>query len=173
MRKTLLILAAAIATAAAGAAQAQIKCWTENGKRVCGDSPPAGAKVTTIRGTTPAPAGAAPAAPAAKDAAGKDEKTDKTDKAAKKGPLTPAEQEQEYRKRQAESQKAAEKLAAGQRESAAKLAACEQAKAALRSFETGQRIQRTDDKGERYFLDDAQIAQERSQARQTVQRSCE
>ncbi len=167
MRKTLLILAAALAALSAGAAQAQIKCWTEGGKRVCGDAPPAGAKVTTIRGTSPAPAAAAPVAPAAKDAAGKAEKAEK------KGPLTPAEQEQEYRKRQAEAQKAAEKSAAEQKERAAKLEACEQAKAALRSYEGGQRVARTDDKGERYFMDEAQIAQERTKSRQMVQRSCE
>lgn len=167
MRKTLLILAAALAAATAGAAHAQIKCWTEGGKRVCGDTPPAGAKVTTVRGTSASPATAAPAPAAPKDTAGKD------DKAEKKGPLTPAEQEQEYRKRQAEAQKAAEKAAAEQRERAAKQGACEQARAALRTYETGQRVARTDEKGERYFLDEAQIAQERAKARQTVQRSCD
>lgn len=171
MRKTLLFVAVAIAAASAGPVQAQIKCWTEGGKRVCGDNPPAGAKVNSIPGTTtsappaPAPAPSAKdAAPAAKDAAAKDEK---------KGPLTAAEREQDYRKRQAESQKAADKAAAEQRERAAKQDACEQAKAAVRSYETGQRVARTDDKGERYFLDDAQIAQERMKARQGVQKACE
>lgn len=164
MRKILLQVGLCIGLGvAAGVSQAQIKCWTENGKRVCGDNPPAGAKTTAIRGTSSAPAPVAPADPAAKDAAGK---------ADRKGPLTPAEQEQEYRRRQAEAQKAAEKSAAEQRERAAKHEACEQAKAAMRTYESGQRVARTDDKGERYFLDDAQIAQERNKARQAMQKAC-
>lgn len=168
MRKTLLLLATILAAASAGTAQAQIKCWTEGGKRVCGDTPPAGAKVNTIRGTGPsAPAEAAPAS-ASKDGAAKDAAA----KSDKKGPLTPAEQEQEYRKRQAEAQKAAEKSAAEQRERAAKVEACEQARAALRTYEGGQRVARTNEKGERYFLDDSQIAQEQARARETAKKAC-
>jgi hypothetical protein len=160
MKKTLLFLLLAAAT---GAAQAQIKCWNEGGKRVCGDAPPAGAKVTTLRGPS-GPADAAPS-PAAKDAA-------KDAKAAKRGPLTPAEQEQEYRKRQAEAAKAAEKQAAEAKDAEAKRDNCERAKEALRSFESGGRVARTDAKGERYFLDENQIAAEMAKARQVAKDSC-
>jgi hypothetical protein len=161
MRKTLLFLVFAVA---AGSAQAQIKCWNENGKRVCGDAPPAGAKVTTLRAPSAGQAEPAPAAAeGAKGAASKD---------AKKGPLTPAEQEADYKKRQADSQKAAEKAAAEKKSQEAKLENCERAKAALRQFESGQRISRTNDKGERYFLEDAQLAQETAKARQTAQEAC-
>ncbi|MEW6690475.1 MAG: DUF4124 domain-containing protein, partial [Pseudomonadota bacterium] len=60
MRTTTLLFALAFA---AGAAQAQIKCWNDaQGKRVCGDAPPPGARVTTIK----APSGPA-GAPASKD----------------------------------------------------------------------------------------------------------
>lgn len=159
MQKILLFLAFACAT---GAAQAQIKCWNEGGKRVCGDAPPAGARVTTLK----SPASPVEAAPAAKDGA-KDGA-----KAAKRGPLTPAEQEQEFRKRQAESRKLAEKSAAEQRDAEAKRDNCERAKAALRDLGGGQRIARTDAKGERYILDEAQVAQEAAKARQDVQDSC-
>ena len=162
MRKLLLF----VAFAAAGAAlsftvQAQIKCWNDaNGKRVCGDAPPAGAKVTTLN----APSGpSAPApAPGAKDGA----------KAASKGPLTPAEREQEYRKRQAESAKAAEKSAQAERESAARKDTCDRARAALSQLESGQRIAMTDAKGERYFMDEDQKAAEMAKARQVVQDAC-
>jgi hypothetical protein len=154
MRKILLFVGFCVA---AGGAQAQIKCWNEGGKRVCGDAPPAGAKVTTLKG----PSGPATPAPDAKDS-----------KAASKGPLTPAEQEQAYRKRQAEEKKAAEKTAAAEKESAAKRENCERARAALRQYETGQRITTTDAKGERVFLDDAQVAQESEKARQAVQQNC-
>ena len=164
MRKTLVFLMlAAAAAVSSGGAQAQIKCWNEGGKRVCGDAPPAGAKVTTLRGAS-GPADPGPA-PAAKDGA-------KDAKAAKRGPLTPAEQEQEYRKRQAESLKAAEKQTAENKDADSKRENCERAREALRSYESGGRVARTDAKGERYFLDESQIAAETAKARQIARDSC-
>jgi hypothetical protein len=160
MRKTLLFVAFAAAGAAFSfTAQAQIKCWNDaNGKRVCGDAPPAGAKVTTLN----SPSGPAAPAAAAKDGA----------KAASKGPLTPAEQEQEYRKRQADQAKAAEKSAQAQKDAAAKQDNCNRAREALNQLQGGQRIARTDASGERYFLDDNQIAAEAAKARQVAQEAC-
>jgi hypothetical protein len=151
MRKTLLFLAFFLAT---GAAQAQIKCWNEGGKRVCGDAPPAGAKVTTLR---------TPSSPEAPAAASKD---------AKKGPLTPAQQEQENKKKQSEAQKSAEKAAAKEKEATAKKENCDRAQAALRNYESGQRISQVDAKGERVYLEDAQIEAEKVKARQAVKDSC-
>jgi len=153
MRKTLLFLAFSLV---AGAAQAQIKCWNQDGKRVCGDAPPPGAKVTTLRGA--ASGGDPVPAPATKDA--------------RKGPLTPAEQEQEYRKKQAESQKTAEKQAAENKSTEAKRYNCAQAREAVITYESGQRIMRVRPDGERYFLEDAQIAQELAKSRQLVQENC-
>jgi len=158
MRKILLLVSLCVAT---GAAQAQIKCWNDaNGKRVCGDAPPAGAKVTTLSSPS-GPSAPAPAA-GAKDGA----------KAASKGPLTPAEQEQEYRKRQAEQAKAAEKSAQAQKEASAKQDDCNRAREALNQLQSGQRIARTDASGERYFLDDNQIAAEAAKARQVAKDAC-
>ena len=155
MRKLILTLTFALA---AGTAQAQIKCWNDaNGKRVCGDAPPPGARTTTIKGTKGSSAAPAPG-PASKDA--------------KKGPLTPAEQEQEYRKRQAESQKTAAKAEAEQKEKTLKNENCEQAKDSLRMLESGQRIARTNPSGERYYLNEAQIEQEIAKGREAVKRSC-
>jgi hypothetical protein len=160
MRKILLFLAFSLA---AGAAQAQIKCWNEGGKRVCGDTPPPGAKVTTLRGSTEPDA----PPPAAKDA-GKDGA-----KAAKKGPLTPAEQEQDYRKRQEESAKASSKAAEEQRNAEAKRANCAQARQALVELESGQRISRiSPTTGERYFLEESQVAQEAGKAREAIKSAC-
>ncbi len=156
MRITLLLVAFAFA---AGAAQAQIKCWTgADGKRACGDTPPPGAKVTTVR-TDSAPT--APPAPESKDA-----------KAAPKGPLTPAQQEQEYRKRQADAQKAGAKADQEQKDAQAKIENCNRARAALRTLETGERVVTTDAKGERYFLNDAEIAKQTAVAREQVSQSC-
>ena len=161
MRKILLFLAFA---AAAGAAQAQIKCWTDaDGKRACGDAPPPGAKVTTLKGSSAAEEPAPAAKGAAKDGA----------KDAKKGPLTPAEQEQEYRKRQLEAKKADAKAADEKRIADAKRENCSRAREAQAQLEGGQRIMRVNPTtGERYFLEDAQIAQELVKARQAAQESC-
>ncbi|TAK45729.1 MAG: DUF4124 domain-containing protein [Betaproteobacteria bacterium] len=160
MRKTLIVL---LAVLAAGAAQAQVQCWTsKDGRRECGDTPPPGAKVREIRGAaTPAPA--APASPATKGAAAKD---------AKRGPLTPAEQEQAFRKRQLDAEKAREADAKAQAEAAQKKETCERAREALRALESGVRIARTDAKGERYYLDESQVAAETARARQAEQRAC-
>jgi hypothetical protein len=154
MTKFLVLL---IGLAVAGVAQAQIKCWTTaDGKRACGDAPPAGAKVTTVK-VSLGPADAAPGA-AAKDA--------------KKGPMTAAEKEQDYRKRQVEARKAAAKAEQQKQDEDAKKENCERSQEALRALEGGQRIQRTDAKGERYFIDDAQREQETAKARTQVQQSC-
>jgi len=162
MRKILLIL---LTTFAAGAAQAQIKCWTDvNGKRGCGDTPPPGAKVTTVRGTTSEPA-PAPTAAVSKD--GKDAKKD-----AKKGPMTPAEQEKDYRERQKEAQKAAAKADAERADKAARNEGCERTKEYLRTLESGQRIARTNPSGERYYLDESQVANEVAKARESMQKAC-
>lgn len=143
-------------------AQAQVYCWnTKDGKRQCGDTPPPGVKAT-VMGAPAAPA--APPAPAGRtDSAGKD---------AKKGPLSPAEQELAFRKRQLEAQKAREKQEQASEEAAAKKENCDRARDALRALESGQRISRIDSQGERYYLDEAQVAQETERARRTVQQSC-
>jgi hypothetical protein len=157
------ILLSILLVACAAGAQAQIKCWTDaNGKRVCGDAPPAGSKVITLKNPSSAPAAPAPAA-ASKDAKGA--------KDAKKGPMTPAEAEQDYRKRQADAQKAAAKADAEAKELAAKKENCGNARDMVASLESG-RVQRTNAQGERYFLDEAQIQQEMAKARQAVQQWC-
>ena len=153
MRKTLVVL---LMTFAAAAAQAQIQCWTnKDGRRECGDTPPPGVKVREI-------SGASAPAPAAKDGA----------KSAKKGPLTPAEQEQAFRKRQIDAEKAREKEDKERADAAAKAENCARAQEGLRALQSGQRIARTDEKGERYYLDEAQTAAETAKAQQMVSQSC-
>ena len=160
MRKTIFFLLAGLA---AGAAQAQIKCWNEDGKRVCGDAPPAGAKVTTLKAPSASDAPPPSATDAGKDGA----------KAVRKGPLTPAEQEQEYRKREAESQKASAKAAEEQRNAEAKRANCTRARQALAELQSGQRLAQINPAtGERYYPDESQIAQDVVRVRETIQSSC-
>ncbi len=162
MRTTMIFLALALGVA--GAAQAQIKCWTgADGRRTCGDTPPPGAKVTTVRTPAAPAAPAAPPGPGAKGAGAKD---------AKKGPLTPAEREQEFRKRQQEQQEAAAKAQKEQQDAAVKRDNCARARESLGMLESGQRVARTNAQGERYYIDDAQREQEAASARQAVKEWC-
>jgi hypothetical protein len=167
MRTRVLLLAAAMLLGTG--AWAQTYKWVDrNGRVQYGDAPPPGVKATPLRGA-PAPA-AQPPAPAQKSADGKS--ADPKAAAKKSGPLSPAEQEAEYRKRQIEAQKEQEKQAAATKEASVKKDNCERAQEYLRTLDSGQRISRTDAKGERVFLEDAEIAREKSQARQNVQAWC-
>jgi len=149
-----------IALAMAGAAHAQLYKWVDkDGKTRYGDTPPPGAKATVM--SAPASGSAPAAAPAG--APGKD---------AKKGPLTPAEQEQDYRRRQLEAKKASEKDERESKDKAARQEACAQASEAVRTMETGQRISRVNAAGERYFVGDDEVAQELAKARQAQQKNC-
>jgi hypothetical protein len=152
MRKAFL-LAALLAFAAAASAQ-QYK-WTDpNGRVQYGDTPPPGVNATQLG---PPSAASAPAPDT---------------KAAPKGPLTPAEQEAEFRKRQIDAEKEREKQAHAQQQAEVKRENCARAQEYLRTLESGQRIARTDSKGERYYLEDVQIAQETSGAREDVRKWC-
>ena len=151
----LLVFCAAALLASAGFAQ-QYKWVDKDGKVRYGDTPPPGAKTSAVKGP---PSGAAPAPAAAS-------------KDAKKGPLTPAEQEQDYRKRQEEARKTAEKSAGEQQAKAERSEGCERTREYLRTLETGQRIARTNPSGERYYLSEDQVASEIAKAQQSVKQAC-
>lgn len=156
MKRSSLLIALLLAAAAASAQQYK---WVDrNGRVQYGDTPPPGANATALRSPSAAPA-VAPRAPDAKAEP-------------RKGPLTPAEQEAEFRKRQQDAEKERQKQAQAAQESEAKKANCALAQNQVRTLESGQRIARTDAKGERYFLEDAQVAQELVKARQAVQQWC-
>ena len=82
-----------------------------------------------------------------------------------------ADQEMEFRKRQKESQEKAAKSEKEQAASAEKQENCNNLRRQLASLESGERIARRDDNGERYFLEDAQREQEIAKVRQSMQ-SC-
>ena len=156
MKKSL-ILALGLAFTAAAFAQ-QFKWIDKDGKVRYGDVPPPGVKATPLRGpATPAPA----AKSATKDG-----------KPAAKGPLTPAEQDAEFRKRQLEGEKAREKEQKETQQAQEKKENCARAREQVTAIETGQRIARTNAQGERYYLDDAQTAQEAQKARQLAGQWC-
>ena len=155
------VLVVGLMLAAAAGASAQLYRWVDKDGRVrYSDMPPSGVKATTLQ---PPPGAGAPPSPAAGDAAVKD---------AKKGPLAPAEQDAEFRKRQLDAQKAREKEDQARRDAQAKQDNCARAQETLAGLESGQRIARTNASGERYYLDDDQRAAESAKARQSVNSWC-
>jgi hypothetical protein len=145
-------------------AAAQMYKWVDsNGKIHYSDKPPPG-NVKTEKLRTPAQPASAPAASAPKDGAQKD--------TAKTGPKSVAEQEQAFRKRQAEETKTEQEQAQKETEVRDRAENCKRAKAALANLELGGRQTRIDEKGERAFLSDAEIARAAAQARQEAADAC-
>jgi hypothetical protein len=85
---------------------------------------------------------------------------------------TYSDKEQDFRKRQVESAEKAKKQAAIDDDSKAKQQNCKQARAQLATTQLGGRVVRTNDKGEREFLDDNAIAAERMKAEDSVAKWC-
>lgn len=166
MKRSKLYLIGLAMALCVGVAHAQQYKWKDaRGRTVYGDVPPAGVKATPI-GPVPAAPAAAPAAPAAgtetaKAAGAKDAK-----------PLTPAEKEMEFRRRVKEAQEAAAKQAEKDKAERDRQENCELAREQERTLASGQRVARVDEKGERYYVNDAQRAQELAKARQSVSEWC-
>ena len=152
MNKTFVLLACLVF---AGSALAQQYKWVDkNGKVQYGDAPPPGVKATTLK---PPPPGAAPASNAP-SAAGKKDK-----------PLSP---EEAFKKRQEEAKEKSEKASKEQADASAKRENCERARINVRTYAAGGRITRIDSKGERVYLDDAQIASELAKAQAAEREAC-
>ena len=154
MKKSWIFL---LALVFAGAGHAQYRWVDKDGKTRYGDTPPPGVKATAL-GAPASGSAPAPAAAASKDA--------------KKGPLTPAEQEQEYRKRQDAAKKDQEKAEQERQAKADSAEECARTRESLRTLESGQRITRTNAAGEIYYQGDAETAQQAAQARQTIAKFC-
>ena len=153
-------VATALALCVALPASAQLYKWVDsNGKVHYTDRPPSGS-VKSQQMREAAQPTATPTAKQAKDEAGKGE------------PRTLDEREQAFRKRQAEAAKAEEEQAKKDAKAKEKAEYCKRAKEALASLEIGGRQARVNEKGERYYLSDAQIAQETAKARQNVADTC-
>ena len=88
---------------------------------------------------------------------------------APKGPL---EREVESRKRAAESEQAAKAKADEERTASARAENCRRARSQVAALETGQRMSRMNEKGEREVLDDRGRAEEMRQAREVIASDC-
>jgi hypothetical protein len=145
-------------------AQAQMYKWVDaNGHVQYSDTPPPGTKAQQIKNKVGVVSG-----PADSAAAGK---TGDADKSATPVPRTAAEQEQAFRKRRSDADKAQkeqeQKIAEGQQ----KEDNCRRARASVAGLQTG-RQSKTNEKGERYYLDDNQIQQELAYAQNSVAQYC-
>lgn len=143
------IALAAVVVLAATAANAEIYQWKDkNGKTIISDKPPTENVVEQKKiASDPSTAGAA---------------TQKTT----------ADRDLEFRKRQKESQENAEKAQKEQAAATEKQENCVNARRSLATLESGERVSLRDDKGERYFMDDAQREQEIAKTRQAVEANC-
>jgi hypothetical protein len=95
-----------------------------------------------------------------------------TPAAAASAPPTALEREVQARKRAAEEEKAAKARAEEERNATRRAENCRQARNQLTALESGQRIARTNDKGEREVLDDQGRAQETQRAREVIASDC-
>ena len=134
---------------AATVANAEIYQWKDkNGKIVYSDIPPVG-NVS-------------------------DQKTISSDSAnSTTAQKTAADREMEFRKRQKASQENSEKTQKDQASTVEKQENCANARRYLATLESGERVALRDDKGERYFMDDAQRVQETAKAKQALQTNCQ
>jgi len=163
----------AVASLFVSSAHAQVhKCVDAAGKIIYTQDPcPANTKSGSIsRSVIQAPA-AAPADSAAKGDAAKGDAA-KGDAAKSAAPKTAAEQEQAFRKRQQDQAKAAKESEQKSAEAQRKAENCRNARERLTQYEIGGRQSRINAQGERYYLEDAQIEQEKARARTDVAQSC-
>lgn len=161
MQKSVLMLLIGMTGTLSAPAMAQInKCVDTSGKTFYSQVPcPPNAKSSTIRSAAP-PANPSPAAAPGSGVA----------KAA--GPKSAAELELEFRKRRTEQADAEKKEQEKVAEAAQRDENCRSSRGALASIESGGRQSRVNEKGERFMLDDAQLAQERERARKAVDQWC-
>jgi len=141
------------------AAHAQGYKWIDKDGHVkYGDTPPPGVNATPLGPPPPPVGGSSPTSAAGTTAS--------------KAPLTPAQQELEFRRRIKEAQEAAAKADKERQVAEDKKQNCANAQEALRTLESGQRIMRTDTNGERYYVSDQQRASDEARARQAVSEYC-
>jgi len=159
--RTLLALAAAGLVAAPSAAQQLYKYTGPDGKVQYSDRPPPdGGKAEKITGRLSTVSPATSAAAAGGDAA----------KAG--GPRSPAEQEQEFRKRRLEAQEKASKDSKLAEERSARDASCAALRTQLSGVQSGARIARINEQGERVFLEDNGIQQEAQRLQREIANTC-
>jgi Domain of unknown function (DUF4124) len=155
---------------AAPAAQAQQWMWRDKEGRVtASDRPPPRdiADKDILQRPVPESRRAASPAPAASAASGASGAA-----AAAPAATTALEREVQARKKAAEAEQASKAKAEEERNAARKAENCRNARSNLATLESGVRIQRTNDKGEREVLEDAARNEEMRRAREIIASDC-
>ena len=142
--KRMLIVAMALAVAPLASADLY-KYVDKNGKTVYTDQPPADADAKRMSG---------PSAPATAPA------------------KTAVERDKENEKGKEKSRDQAKKTAEADKAEQAKKLRCEQARGNLQIYTDGGRIMKTNEKGERDYMSDEEIASERAKTQKLVDEAC-
>lgn len=171
----------AMTLAASLAAQAQYQWVDHSGRRVFSDQPPPAdiparniLKQPGVRAAPAAPAAPAATAAAANQAAPTQAGPAVSAAASAASAASAAGQDKalEERKQKAEAAEAAKKKAEEAKLAAQRADNCKRARAAKASLDSGVRIARTNEKGEREILDDAQRAAEARRIDEIIQADC-
>jgi len=158
--------AAAMLLALPDAALAQWKWRDANGVTQYTDRPPPPGtpenQILTRPATARAPKIISASSPAAASAP----------EAKASAPAKSGDPELEAKRKKAEEQKAAERKAEEEKQAKTRSENCERARGYERSLQSGQRIARTNEKGEREVLDDGARAEEMQRAREAIDSNC-
>jgi hypothetical protein len=159
--RTFLALAAAAVVAAPSLAQQLYKYTGPDGKVQYSDRPPPeGQKAEKITGRSSTVSPSTSAAAAGSDAA-------------KSGaPKSLAEQDQDFRKRRLEAQEKASKGSKLAEEKRAQDASCAAARRQLSGLQSGARVARINEQGEREYLEDNGIQQETQRLQREIDAGC-
>jgi len=156
---------------AAIAAQAQYQWVDKDGRRVFSDRPPPADIPAKNVLTQPRGARAPQAAPVAGPAASASEPASAA-AAAPRPPAGGVDKVLEEKKKQNEAAEAARKKADEERAAASRAENCKRAMSAKATLESGMRMARVNDKGEREVLDDAQRAAELKRVNAIIASDC-
>ena len=163
LARLVLALGVAILAASPAAAQPLYKYVGPDGKVQYSDRPPpAGQKAEKVTGSRVSSVGSGGAAAAA--ASG--------DAAKSSAPKTAAEQEQAYRQRKMEAEEKAKKGEKVAQEQQQQAEACANARRDLSGVQSGARVARLNEAGERIFLDDAGVQNEIARLQRDVAANC-
>ncbi|MDO5691892.1 MAG: DUF4124 domain-containing protein [Pseudomonadota bacterium] len=160
------------------AAHAQYQWVDKDGRRVFSDRPPpADVPQKNVlqqpRMSTGAPVARAAPAPAAAPTAAASEAPSAAASPAAAASAPPAvDKTLEEKKKQAEAAEAAKRKAEEEKIAAARAESCKRAMNAKASLESGMRMARLNDKGEREVLDDNQRAAEMKRTQQIIDQDC-
>ena len=167
--RTIMAAAAALLVLVSLPAEAQWKWKDTSGRIQYSDlPPPAGTPDQDILSRPTAPRRSGTVTPAASAASAASAPALASSALMPKG----VDPELEAKRKKAEGDIAAKKKADQERVAAAKADNCNRAQTQLRDFESGLRVMRTNEKGEREYLDDKQRAEETKHAKDVIAADC-